>query len=63
MYIHRIQWSLHNSNLYNSNVSLTQANSLAPWKFPNDNPNILDELVALEDITNTNHVKAQNMET
>ena len=29
-----VQWSLHNSNLYNSNVSLTRANSLAPWKFP-----------------------------
>ena len=29
-----IQWSLHNSNLYNSNVSLTRANSLAPRKFP-----------------------------
>ena len=29
-----IQWSLHNSNHYNSNISLTRENSLAPWKFP-----------------------------
>ena len=29
----QIQWSLHNSNLYNSNVPLTRMNAFVPWRF------------------------------
>ena len=32
---YQIQWTLYNSNLYNSNLSLTRTISLARWKFPN----------------------------